>query len=292
MALHGSWRMVLDNDLESNKWPGPGEGTHSMKVTTYAIFTPLPTPQPHTHFFRYVESFIASIPIFEQKWGKCISTPFLSKFGKMCCFDPLLALCSNRSQGAVPSIRIRNPTETVELLQTFFIYFGVWVQSWSCFSVFIIFINRDREVMSSPFVFVCLFVMMFVPTISFRWNDTAQTIVCMHIGGDVYLCMLCATHPWRYCWCHHFKKLNILLSTSAGINIVIISRVTLCTTQPKYTQPSSTLLWCAQPSGSVVCLLGCPDSNVRWPNVGPTMVLSSRRWVNASPIYMCCCLTG
>ena len=30
----------------------------------------------------------------------------------------------------------------------------------------------------------------------------------------------------------------------------------------------------------------CPDSNVGWPNVGPTLVLSSRRWPNVSPTYI------
>ena len=29
-----------------------------------------------------------------------------------------------------------------------------------------------------------------------------------------------------------------------------------------------------------------PDSNEGWPNVGPTSVLSSRRWANVSPTYI------
>ena len=29
-----------------------------------------------------------------------------------------------------------------------------------------------------------------------------------------------------------------------------------------------------------------PDSNVGWPNVGPTSALSSRRWPNVSPVYI------
>ena len=30
----------------------------------------------------------------------------------------------------------------------------------------------------------------------------------------------------------------------------------------------------------------CPDSSVGWPNIGPTSVLSSRRWANVSPTYI------
>ena len=29
-----------------------------------------------------------------------------------------------------------------------------------------------------------------------------------------------------------------------------------------------------------------PDSNLEWPNVGPTSVLSSRRWANVTPTYI------
>ena len=36
LAFLGSWGIVLHNDLESNRQPGRGEGTQSMKVTTYA----------------------------------------------------------------------------------------------------------------------------------------------------------------------------------------------------------------------------------------------------------------
>ena len=39
--------------------------------------------------------------------------------------------------------------------------------------------------------------------------------------------------------------------------------------------------WCA---GSVCAI--CTDSNVGWPNVGPTSVLSSRRWANVIPTYI------
>ena len=40
--------------------------------------------------------------------------------------------------------------------------------------------------------------------------------------------------------------------------------------------------WCA---GSAGCNLH-PDNNVGWPNVGPTSILSSRRWANVSPTYI------
>ena len=109
-----------------------------------------------------------------------------------------------------------------KLLLTFLKYFEIWVQIWSCLSIFILFITRDREVMSSPNVFVCLFGMMFVPTIWIRWNDTAQSIVSSYIGGNVLFCLLCAMHSWRHWWRQPFKKLNNFLSTSVGINTVII----------------------------------------------------------------------
>ena len=102
----------------------------------------------------------------------------------------------------------------VEPLQTFLIYFGVWVQIWSCLSVFILFITGDREVISSQIVFVCLFGT--IPTIWIRLNDTACTIVCRYIGGHVYRCVM---HSWRHWWCHHLKKLNNFSSTSAGITL-------------------------------------------------------------------------
>ena len=101
-------------------------------------------------------------------------------------------------------------------------YFGIWVQIWSYLSVFILFITRDMEVMSSPIVFVCLFGMMFVPTICIRWNDTAQTVVCRYIGGGVLFCWQCAMHSWRHWWRHQFKKFNNFLSTRVGINTVLI----------------------------------------------------------------------
>ena len=102
----------------------------------------------------------------------------------------------------------------VELLLTFLKYFGVWVQIGSCLSAFILYITRDKEVISSLIVFVCLFGM--IPTIWKSWNDTmTYTIVCRYIGGDVWVCMLCAMHSWRHWWCHHFKKLNNVTSTSA-----------------------------------------------------------------------------
>ena len=99
----------------------------------------------------------------------------------------------------------------LKVRQTFLKYFGVWVQIWSCLVVFILFITRDREVISSSIVFVCLFGK--IPTIWIRFNDTAQTIVCRFIGGDVLFCWLCAMHSWRHWWRHQFKKL-FFLSTS------------------------------------------------------------------------------
>ena len=43
----------------------------------------------------------------------------------------------------------------------------------------------------------------------------------------------------------------------------------------------------------LVIIITIPDSNVSWPNVGPTSVLSSRRWANVSPTFIvvweCCC---
>ena len=70
---------------------------------------------------------------------------------------------------------------------------------------------------------VCVFVWHGVcPDDWIRWNDTPQTIVCSYIGGDVLFCLLCAMHSWRHWWRHRFKKLNYFLSTSVGINTVII----------------------------------------------------------------------
>ena len=62
VALRGSWGIVLDNDLESNRRSGPGEGTHFMN-TTYA-------PPFYPPFFRSVES--------------------LFSFDPDTCFDPLI----------------------------------------------------------------------------------------------------------------------------------------------------------------------------------------------------------
>ena len=77
-------------------------------------------------------------------------------------------------------------------------------------------------VMPPPIVFVCLFGMIFVPTIWIRTNDTAQTIVCRYIGADGLFCWSCAMHSWRLRWRHQFKKLNNFSSNSVGIKTVII----------------------------------------------------------------------
>ena len=89
VALCGSWGIVLDNDLKSNRRPGPGEGTQSMKVITYA-----------PPFSGLWEICMVSTPIFDRKWGKCcISTPFSSKFDKCIASTHFLALCSNWVNG-------------------------------------------------------------------------------------------------------------------------------------------------------------------------------------------------
>ena len=82
VALRMSWGIVLDNDSESNRRPGPGEGTHSLKVVTYA-------PPFWPFFFRSVETLYSFDPNMWAKWGKCrISTPFFVTIWQNVLFRP------------------------------------------------------------------------------------------------------------------------------------------------------------------------------------------------------------
>ena len=95
------------NDFEDiGQGQRPGEGTLTMKVTTYA-------PPFRPPFLGLWKICIVSVPIFEQKWGKCrISTPIFGQHLTKCIVSPpFLALCSISSQRAVLSIPIQNPTE-------------------------------------------------------------------------------------------------------------------------------------------------------------------------------------
>ena len=67
----------------------PGEGTLTMKVTTYA-------PPFRPPFLGLWKICIVSAPIVEQKWGKCrISTPIFGQHLTKCIVStPFLALCS------------------------------------------------------------------------------------------------------------------------------------------------------------------------------------------------------
>ena len=67
----------------STNAPVPGEGTHSMKVTTYA-------PPFRPPFFRSLENLYSFDPYFLAKMRKMsyFDPYFLSKFGKMYSFDP------------------------------------------------------------------------------------------------------------------------------------------------------------------------------------------------------------
>ena len=82
VALRESWGIVLDNDLESDRRSGPGEVTHFMNTTYARPFWP--------PFFRSVESLYS---FDTNTWPKARKTshfdPFLSKLGKMYCFDPM-----------------------------------------------------------------------------------------------------------------------------------------------------------------------------------------------------------
>ena len=85
----------------------PGEGTHSMEVTTYA-------PPFRPPYFRSLENLYSFDPSFWAKMRKMsyFDPYFLSKFGKMYSFDPpFLPLCSISCHQAVLSIPIQNPTE-------------------------------------------------------------------------------------------------------------------------------------------------------------------------------------
>ena len=45
-------------------------------------------------------------------------------------------------------------------------------------------------------------------------------------------------------------------------------------------------LTASRPKKMYTVMISNPDSNAGWPNVGPTSVLSSRRWTNAAPTYI------
>ena len=90
-------RNVLPRD-DSRIATRPGEGTHSMKVITYAApFRPL--------FSGLWKMCIVSTPIFEQKGGKCISTTiFCQNFAKcIASTSPFWPLVTFRVNGRCPS---------------------------------------------------------------------------------------------------------------------------------------------------------------------------------------------
>ena len=113
VALRGSWGVVLDNDLESNRRPGPGEGTNSMKVTTYA-------PPFWPAFFRSVWSLYGFDPniwtkirkmsdfdhFFVKMWQNVLSRhpfwPFVAIWVNGRCWESL----SETQPRTPPSVRL------------------------------------------------------------------------------------------------------------------------------------------------------------------------------------------
>ena len=77
------WQFFYYRPPGKFRWTSPGEGTHSMKVTTYA-------PPFRPPFFRSLENLYSFDPYFLAKMRKMsyFDPYFLSKFGKMYSFDP------------------------------------------------------------------------------------------------------------------------------------------------------------------------------------------------------------
>ena len=115
VALRGSWGIVFDNDLESNRRSDPGEGTHFMNITYAPPFWP-----PFSGLWKVC---LVSTPILEQKRGKChILTPIFKNLAKcivsISFFNPRplrpkgycrhlrLSVCPSVRPSVCPSVRL------------------------------------------------------------------------------------------------------------------------------------------------------------------------------------------
>ena len=83
------------------------------------------------------------------------------------------------------------------------------------------------------------------------------------------------------CWCHE----EFLNRNHFEIGHCITGDPLHNLTEIHTTLQHTTELHTTQRHGGVLARLCaiCPGGNVGWPNVGPTSVLSSRRWANVSP---------